>query len=288
MSIKEQLKEAVVSSDTTAITEALTSVFESVELSPDVKSKFSTVFEGVIKAKAVDLADQYISEAAVKADALIAEHKASLNEAAEQYSKYIAEQFESKLDVYLDHVVETWLEQNKLAVEAGLKVEMFDNLVSGLKTMFVENNIVVPTDAVDVVKELEEEIQDLENKLDQAITESTEQKRILQGIEKQNAIARVCGDLTESQKEKVKSLAESISFSNEFESNLRSIVEFATLGKLGTSTLIKEKEEGSEEYKDGEEEGDEKKKKDGKDKEEMKESFPQMDAYLAAAKRMRS
>lgn len=290
MSIKEQLKEAVANSDSTPINEALQGMFESVELSDDVRVKFSTVFESLVKAKAIELAESYIDDAAAKADVLVQEHKAELDESAEEYGKYLAEQMEKKVDTYLDHVVEQWLEENRLALEGSLKVEMFDNLVGGLKEMFVENNIVVPEDAVDVVKELEEEIKDLEATADKAVMEAKEYKDKCRLYEKAEVIKAVTKGMTESQAEKITALAEGLDFTADFESRLTTIVEFASGAKLG---VISEKEKkGEEESGEDADKGSETFKSDDesekKDK-DMKESAPNdpMSAYLEAAKKIR-
>lgn len=288
MSIKELLKEAVTNTDNTAITEALNNVFASTELSESVKTKFSTVFESVIKAKAIELAESHINACAEEAETIIASHKASLTEAAEEYAKFYEAEMATKLDAYLDHVVENWETENRLAVENGLKVEMFDGMVSGLKEMFVQHNIIVPTDAVDVVKELSEEIEELESKLNDAIVESTNQKRYIQTVDKEKAIARIAEGLTASQKEKVKTFAESLEYSTDFDEKLQTIVEFFT--SSSKSNQLNEKEEDKK--KGEEDKGSEKFKSDDEDDEESKEKLkesanPRMNQYLAASKKLR-
>lgn len=183
MQIKEQLLEAV-SHDDTKITTALDGIFESVELSEDVRNKFSTVFESVIKTKAVELAEAHIAEAAEKAEAVIAEHKQDLDEAAEKYGEHLAEQMSNKLDSYLDHVVEAWMAENKLAVENGLKVSMFDGLMEGMKNLFIENNVHCPDDKIDMIEALEENIQDLEGRLDSVVVENRQHKEYANYVEK--------------------------------------------------------------------------------------------------------
>ena len=294
MSIKELLQEAVSLSDNTAITEALNDVFESAQLSEEVRTKFSTILESVVKAKAIELAESHIEACAAEADKIIKSHEADLNESAEQYGEYIAKEMESKLDTYLDHVTETWQDANLIAVQSGLKVNMFDNMVTGLKEMFVENNIVVAEDQVDVVAELTEEIEDLGQKLDTAITENVSHTRFKKAVDKTNAVAAVTANLTESQKEKVSAMAESLEFTDDFTSRLETIVEFAATSTISGALLeAKDKKEvdsdddkGSENFKsDDETDDDDKKKKKRED--EIKESNPMMESYLAASKKLR-
>ena len=280
MQIKEQLLEAV-SKDDTKITTALDGIFESVELSEDVRNKFSTVFESVIKTKAVELAEAHIAEAAEKAEAVINEHKEELNEAAEKYGEHLAEQMANKLDSYLDHVVEAWMAENKLAVENGLKVSMFDGLMKGMKNVFIENNVHCPYEKIDMIEALEENIQDLEGRLDAVVVENRQHKEYANYVEKNIIIERVTAGMAESQKEKVSDLAESIRFDEHFEDNLNSVIKFAAGIKLAEKEDMPDDKKPADK-KDGEEDAE---KKDDK---EMKESaVPSMAAYLNAARSTR-
>lgn len=279
MKIKDQLLEAV-SNEDGKISEALTDIFESVELSESVRDKFSTVFESVIKAKAVELAESHIEESAAKAEELIEAHKAELNEAAEKYGEHLAETMQNKLDTYLDHVVDTWMTENKLAVESGLKVSMFDGLMEGMTNLFVENNVTCPDEKIDMVVELEEANTDLENRLLDVMSENRQHKDYAAYVEKTIVIDRATENMTESQKEKVVALSESIQFDEAFEDNLNTVIAFATGIKLTEKEEEKDAEDDKE--KDSEKEADEK----PAEKEEMKEAVENdsMSAYLKAAR----
>lgn len=293
MSIKEQLKEAVVKLDNAPINEALTNIFESVELSGEVQKQFSTVFEGVVKAQALQLAESYIDSCATEAEGIVAAHKQELNEASEEYGKYIAEQMEKKLDVYLNHITESWMENNRLAVEGGLKIQMFDNLVGGLKTMFVENNINVADDAVDVVKELEQEIVELEAKLDESVTTIQTKDVQLKEFHKSQAIDKLVEGLADSQKEKVRNLAESLDYTEDFTARVGTLVEFAT-GKFNKGTL--NEAEDKKQNPDAESEGNPNFKPDDTDKDDDKKKdkdltegqlSPEMASYVHFARQKR-
>lgn len=281
MQIKEQLLEAV-SHDDAKITTALNGIFESVELSEDVRNKFSTVFESVIKTKAVEIAEAHIAAAADKAETVINEHKEELNEAAEKYGEHLAEQMSNKLDSYLDHVVETWMTENKLAVENGLKVSMFDGLMEGMKSVFIENNVHCPDEKIDMIDALEENIQDLEGRLDEVVIQNRQHKEYANYVEKNIIIERVTKGMAESQKEQVSDLAESIRFDENFEDNLNSVIKFASGIKLAEKEDDKEADDEKKPLeKDAEKDAE-------KDDEEIKESaVPSMAAYLKAARTTR-
>lgn len=285
MQIKEQLLEAV-SNDDTKITTALDGIFESVELSEDVRSKFSTVFESVIKTKSVELAEAHIAEAAEKAETLIAEHKQELNEAAEKYGDHLAEQMSNKLDSYLDHVVEAWMAENKLAVENGLKVSMFDGLMEGMKNVFVENNVHCPDEKIDMIESLEENISDLETRLDGVVVENRQHKEYANYVEKNIIIDRVTKGMAESQKEQVSDLAESIRFDENFEDNLNSVIKFAS----GIKLAEKEGEDDDADKPSPKKDGDDDDKGDAdKDKDSVvtESAVPSMAAYLNATRSTR-
>lgn len=281
MQIKEQLLEAV-SHDDAKITTALNGIFESVELSEDVRNKFSTVFESVIKTKAVEIAEAHIAAAADKAETVINEHKEELNEAAEKYGEHLAEQMSNKLDSYLDHIVDIWMTENKLAVDNGLKVSMFDGLMEGMKSVFIENNVHCPDEKIDMIDALEENIQDLEGRLDEVVIQNRQHKEYANYVEKNIIIERVTKGMAESQKEQVSDLAESIRFDENFEDNLNSVIKFASGVKLAEKEDDKEADDKKKPLeKDAEKDAE-------KDDEEIKESaVPSMAAYLKAARTTR-
>lgn len=295
MSIKQKLKEAVLQTSNVQLTESMQDIFESVELSDDVRTKFSAVFESVVNAKAVELAESYVNTAGDKADELVEAKIVELEESAEEYAELYKTQLAEKVDIYLDHVVDKWLQENQLSIEAGLKTEMFDGFVTGLKAMFIENNIAVPEDQVNVVAELEEEIQDLESKFEGSLNENKSLKDELKEFKRGQVIESVVADLTESQKEKVRNLAESIQFDESFQSRIESIVEFATGSKFGQMTEKKDDEDDKETTDDADkaspnfksDEDEEEKDKEKEDKKgDLKESAdPAMASYISAARR---
>lgn len=229
----------------------LDEIFESVELSDDVKEKFSTVFESAVKSRSVKLAEKHIDDIVEKADAYLAEQV-----------EEIKEEQSGKVNEYLSYVVENWLTENKLAVETGLKAQLFDSLLGEMKNLFIEHNVTVPEDSVDVVEELENELAENSVELDNLIKTKARLEEQLAEQKRTYAIDKATADLTESQKENVKELAESLTLDESFETKLSNIV-----------SMVAEKSDDKED-----EEGDDKKNKkdkkdeEGDDKKPMKES----------------
>lgn len=286
MSIKEQLVKALNEREGEDLTAPLNTIFESVDINDELKGQFSTVFESVVNSQAVELATSLVEKAGEDADALVESHKKELDEAAEKHSKLVAEQMNEKVETYLEHVVDTWLAENKVAVENGIKLEMFENLVSGMKEMFVENNIVCPEDKIDVVAELEESVAELQEQVDKTLTESHSLKNELKVFQKAQIVESVTSGMADTQKEKVQALAESLPYSDDFESRLNTIIEFANGSKFGSITEAKAKDANKANKDDPEDVDPEYKTDDEDEKEREKEQVnenvdPMKDAVVA-------
>ena len=141
--------EAVVE-EVVEIEESIQAMFEGVDLSEEFKSKVTLVFEAAVHEAATAKAEVVIAE---KTEALEVEMKESVDTAVEKIVE--------NLDSYLDYVVEEWMKENELAIETGVKVEMAESLMTGLKGLFEEHNIEVDDETIDVVAGLEEEVQEL-------------------------------------------------------------------------------------------------------------------------------
>lgn len=225
MSIKQQLLEAAKKIDTAV---KLDSIFESADLSAEVKSKFETVFESAVKAKAIELAETHINDIAEKSEEMVeAGVKAEIADLTENLNKY------------LDHVAGTWLEENKIAVQSGMKVDMFESLMVGMKDLFVEHNVIVPTEEVDVVAELEAEITESRDLLNVAIDDKSRLEKTINEMKRDSVVFAATSDLTESQKEKVSSLIEGIEYNELFEGKLTAIVEM-TASKVVAEAVVED------------------------------------------------
>ena len=171
-------------------------------ISEEFKSKASTIFE----ARVLDRVSQIQEE-------IESEYASMLEEAVET----IKEDLTTKVDDYLNYIVEQWLEQNEIAVESGLRSELTEEFIAGLRNLFAEHYIDVPSEKVDLVDELAGKVEELEDKLSEEIERAVELKKALVESRKVEFTREVCSGLTETQVEKIKSLAESVSFSTEEE-----------------------------------------------------------------------
>jgi len=197
LSAREELK---ISTDDIDMSEDLGKLFDSDELSEEFKEKATTIFEAAVVSKI----NEQLEKVTVDIEGEIAEAK-----------EEIAEGMQEKLDSYLDYVVENWMEDNKLAVEKGLKAEIAHDFMEGLKNLFAEHYIDVPEEKVDVAEELATKSEELEDSLNEQIEKNAELRKELEAYKKQEAFAEVSEDLSDTQAEKFASLAEGIDFTSE-------------------------------------------------------------------------
>ena len=209
---------------------ALDSIFESVNISPEAKETFGTVFEATVKQHAVKLAESHIAKIAEKAEEEVEKNN---EEAEEKAEKKIAEQASK----FLDHLAKEWLTENKLAVDKGIKAELFESMLGGLKELFVEHNVVVPEESVDVVAEMEEELQEHKEESARLFEELNKRDAYINYVQREVALSESTKDLTESQKEKVSALVEGMDYSDAFSSKLSAIVEMVKKSNKDESTI---------------------------------------------------
>ena len=167
------------------------------ELSEEFKTKAATIFEAAIVTR-------------VKAEVtkLEEEFNARLEEAAAKNQEGLVE----KVDGYLNYIVEQWIKQNEIALEAGIRTEMMESLVAGLKGVFEEHNIDIPEEKVDLINALENEVVDLQVKLDEQVAANVELTQSINEAVRESIIAESAEGLAETDKEKFAALAEELSF----------------------------------------------------------------------------
>lgn len=171
-------------------------------ISDDFKSRAATIFEARVFDRVTQIQEQ-----------LEAEYAGQLAEAVDTIKAELTE----KVDDYLNYVVEQWMDDNEIAIESGLRSEITEDFIAGLRNLFAENYINVPEDKVDLVEELASKVEDLENKLNEEIETNVQYKKQLTEAVKVQLVNEVCEGLTATQVEKIKSLAESVEFSTEEE-----------------------------------------------------------------------
>ena len=181
-------------------------------ISEDFKSKAATIFEARVHDRLVQIEEE-----------VEAKYAGQLEEAIDTIKSDLTE----KVDSYLSYVVEQWMADNELAIESGLRSELTEEFIAGMRNLFAEHYIDVPAEKVDLVDELATKVEELESKLDEEIERGVEYKQAL--IEsRKNEITRVVTEgLTDTQVEKIKTLAESVEFSteDEYKSKLETIRE---------------------------------------------------------------
>lgn len=194
--------------DTTA---ELEGIMESeATLSDEFKSKTAIIFEASLKSK--------LSEEVSRIETQYKE------ELAEEVTTIKSELVE-KVDSYLNYVVESWMEDNKVAVQNGLRTEIAENFMTKMKDLFVESHIEVPESKVDLVDELAEQVEELEESLNKQTGESIKLSEELEVLKRDAIIAEASRGLADTQIEKLKGLCESIDFSDDFASKVETIKE---------------------------------------------------------------
>jgi hypothetical protein len=171
-------------------------------ISEEFKSKVSTIFE----ARVADRVAQIQEETEAK-------YADMLSEAVDQ----IKSDLTTKVDDYLNYVVEQWLADNEIAIESGLRAELTEEFIAGLRNLFAEHYIDVPAEKVDLVDELAGKVDELESKLNEEIERGIGFAKALVESRKNEITREVTEGLTTTQAEKVKQLAESVEFSTEEE-----------------------------------------------------------------------
>lgn len=203
-------------------------------LSDEFKAKTAVIFEAAVKSK---LAEEI--------DRLEAEYKQSLDEEVSTVKADLVE----KVDSYLNYVVENWMEENKVAIQSGLRAEIAEGFMEKLKTAFEESYIEVPEGKVDLVDELATAHEELEEKFNDAVSQTMELKEELEGYKRQAIIREASKDLAETQIEKLTSLAESVSFESEadFAQKVATLKESYFGQKTASSAIDPEDEEEGDE-----------------------------------------
>ena len=171
-------------------------------ISEEFKTKAATIFEARVLDRVQQIEEEVETKYASMLEEAVTEIKADLT---------------TKVDDYLNYVVEQWLADNEIAIESGLRAELTEDFIAGLRNLFAEHYIDVPTEKVDLVDELAGKVEELEGKLNEEIERGVGFAKALVESRKNDITREVCDGLTTTQIEKIKSLAESVEFSTEDE-----------------------------------------------------------------------
>lgn len=224
-----ELLKQIAEADLTTYTGAL----DNADLPQETLKQIKETFESAVKGVALDVAESAIEDVKSKAEAYAEYVKEEMAEKAEAYGDYIKESYAEKIDTYLSHIAETWLNDNKIAITGGIKESMFDVMMGELKTIFVENNIEIPDEKVDIVEELEAQLSETTKELDNLLLTNKTVNERLNELEKERYISTKTTHLTESQKERVETLAENLCILDEnFEKQLDTILSTVTINRV--------------------------------------------------------
>ena len=182
------------------------------DLSEEFKQKAATIFEAAIKAKVKE-----------ESQRLQGEYETKLKEDTETHKAELVE----KVDSYLNYVVEEWMQENKIAIERGIKGEIAEDFIGGLKKLFEDHYIDVPDEKYNVLEDQASKIEDLEKKLNEEIEKNVKLNKDNGELKKEEIIKKSSEDLTDVQKEKFNKLAEEVEYSSEedFSSKVKTIKE---------------------------------------------------------------
>ena len=219
------------------IKEDIEAITNGEDLSDDFKTKASTIFEAAVSAKVLSEVNQRIEE-------LETSYKKEITDAKEEHLSTITE----KVDGYLNYVTEEWMKENELAVEKGIRSELVEDFMTGLKNLFTEHYIDIPEEKVDLVDDLFEKVEELEQKLDESINTSVDIKKELAEYKKAETLREVSEDLADTEKEKLGKLADGIDFEDKSQySEKLEVIKENYFPKQQSETITEELENTEEE-----------------------------------------
>lgn len=184
------------------VKEDVEEMFVGQDLSEEFKDKATTLFEAAVNARVIVESARLEEEYATRFE----------NELAAAVSGV-----EDNLNTYLDHVVESWMSDNKVAIESSLRNELTEEFINGLKNLFAEHYIDMPEDKVNVVEQLTSKVSDLEASLDETIVENAKLKHLVIESDRRDAISEISEGLTLTQSEKFLSLADGVTFTGDLD-----------------------------------------------------------------------
>jgi hypothetical protein len=197
------------------------------ELTEEFKTKAATIFEAAVVTR--------VKQEVAKLDE---EYAAKLDEAVQKNVEGLVEQ----VDGYLNYVVEQWIAQNELALEHGMKSEILEGFVAGLKGLFEENYIDIPEEKFDVLGSMESKIEELETKLNEQVAANVELSKTLAEQKRIEIVETACEGLTDTEVEKFKGLAEELAYEDveTFTTKVKTIREsyFTTKAQADVTSVV--------------------------------------------------
>ena len=182
------------------LSDDVAALFGDEELSEEFKEKATTIFEATVVAKINEAMDDIVENI----------------ETAKRFEEdEIKEEMVEKLDGALDYVVEQWMDNNRLAIENGIRTEIAEEFIGGLKSLFEQSYIEMPEEKVDVLGELADKVDTLEEELNKELQKNIDLSQEVETLHRGSVMGEVSQDLTVAQSEKLKGLAEGVDFVSE-------------------------------------------------------------------------
>lgn len=192
------------------VKEDIEEMFSGDDLSEDFKEKAETVFEAAVSTRII-LETEKLNEAyEAKVEALEEEYATKLDEEVDS----ILSELTDKIDQYINHSVDVFMEENELAIENSLRSEIAEDFITGLKNLFSEHYITVPEEKLDIVSDLQDQVEDLSAKLDEAMDANLELRSLVEEATQTEIFDDVSEGLTKTQVEKLRTLVEGVEFTD--------------------------------------------------------------------------
>jgi AcrR family transcriptional regulator len=194
------------------MSEHVSAMFEGADLTDEFKTKATAVFEAAVN-------ERY--------DSMVARLEEAYETAVEENTAKILDELSSRVNDYISYIAEEWLKENRLVAEAGIKTEIAENFLRGIRDVFAENYVQVPEEKIDLVSEMSEENEVLRNEINERAAEAIELRKEILALRCNDIFESHCEGLASTQVERLRTLAEGIEFDSEelFEQKLTALKE---------------------------------------------------------------
>lgn len=182
------------------VSEHMTAMFDGEELSEDFKNKAIAVFEAAIN-------ERY--------EVIVTRLEEAYAQTIEENTEKILDELSSRVNDYISYIAEEWMKENRLVAESGIKTEIAENFLMGIKNVFEQNYVQIPEEKVDLVSEMEEENEGLKDEINERVAENMELRKQILALRCDDIFESHCDGLADTQVEKLRTLAEGIEFDSE-------------------------------------------------------------------------
>ena len=220
---EETTEDEVVAEDKIDVEEDLNALIAGEELSEEFQEKARTIFEAAIRTKVTEMTESI---------------KAQYEETLVEEVKTIKEELQDRLDSYLEYVADEWVSENELAIEHGLKTEMTESFLTGMKSLFEDHYVTIPEEKYDVIESMVDKLDEMEGKLNEQIDKNVALNKRLAESTADVIFAEVTEGLAQTQRDKLATLAENVEFESEngYREKLETLKESYFSGKTSTPT----------------------------------------------------